>query len=266
MEVLESPAPTQRETPTPEPSDEALLGLPPGVSAPSGVDGPLSASVLTNTPPALQIEWYHLEPDAHYEELRLGTGPGVWRGVAFGGLLSVLAVGLFYACMWMVEPSAAFMNPFVDRSYAEARDDIAIHLGGLSPVALKAPSPTGDGSSTTQPAVADKFAIADLRSVHRPSPGGDVSGGTTWYRFDLPREQVTPYRQHMINTWLASLKHRTDEGADDAAFESAGAPPWWDPAEFDPQTRVRLLRANGDTAFQAAFSVKRGRVYIRVNH
>jgi hypothetical protein len=240
-----------------EPGDDALLGLPPGVSAPEGVEAALG-------PPNTQnIQWYHLDPNDHYEELRLGEGPGIWRGLAFGGLLSVLAVGLFYGCMWLVEPSAALLNPFIDRSYSEARDDMAIQLGGLAPMAASPTAPAG----TTQPTIGKKYDVADLRSAHRNAPSGDNgSGATTWYRFDLPRDQVPLYREHLVKAWLNSLKHRVEDGGGDPAFLTAGSPPFWDASEFDDGTRLRLLEANGDVAFQAAFSVTRGRVYIRVNH
>ena len=241
-----------------QPGDDALLGLPPGVSAPENVEAAFPQ------PPTQQIEWYHLDPNERYEELRLGEGPGLWRGLAFGGLLSILAVGLFYGCMWIVEPSAALLNPFIDRTYAEARDTMAIHLGGLSPMAATPGAP-----GTTQPATAGgpKFDVADLRSAHRPAPSGDDgSGSITWYRFDLPREQVPLYREHLIHAWLDALKHRVEDGGGDPAFDKAGAPPFWDSTEFDDGTRIRLLQSNGDVAFQAAFSSTRGRVYIRVNH
>jgi hypothetical protein len=252
-ESTESTAPTTT-TPT---DDAALLGLPPGVSAPEGLES-LIAPAATQ-----QIEWYHLDPNENYQELRLGEGPGLWRGLAFGGLLSVLAVGLFYACMWFIEPSAALLNPFIDRSYSEARDDLAIHLGGLAPLPISGPSATSQPASTT----ATTFDIADLRSAHRPSAGGEgMNGGTTWYRFDLPREQVPAYREHLLQRWLDHLKHRVEDGGNDAAFQSAGAPPFWDAKEFDDGTRLRLLQSNGDVAFQAAFCASRGRVYIRVNH
>jgi hypothetical protein len=194
----------------------------------------------------------------------------VSRGLVVGGLLSVLAVGMFYGAMWFIEPSAALVNPFVDRTYAEARDDLAIQLGGLSPLPMSN-SPTTT-STTTQPdapapAPAMRFDLADLRSAHLPSAGGDgTNGGTTWYRFDLPREQVAIYRQHMLQRWLDQLKHRVEDGGNDPAFQSTGAPLFWDATEFDDGTRVRLVRANGDVAFQAAFSATRGRVYVRVNH
>ena len=241
-----------------DPADAAaLLGLPPGVSAPEGVE---ALTVAANTQ---NIEWYHLDPAENYQELRLGTGPGIWRGLAFGGLMSVLAIGLFYAFMWMVEPSAGMLNPFVDRSYSEARDDMAIHLGGLAPLAASPSSP-----GTTQPVTGKKFDLADLRSAHRPAASGDSgNGGITWYRFDLPREQVPLYREHLIKTWLDHMKHRVEDGGGDAAFEGGGGgPPFWDASEFDDGTRVRLLESNGDVAFQAAFSASRGRVYVRVNH
>src|SRR5829696_3523963 len=64
------------------PSDEALLGLPPGVSAPAGAECG-GADAFVPVPPPRQIEWYHLDPDENYQELRLGTGPGLWRGIAF---------------------------------------------------------------------------------------------------------------------------------------------------------------------------------------
>ena len=249
--------------------DAALLGLPPGVSAPEGVHALVTPAAAAQQ----QIEWYHLDPNEHYEELRLGTGPGVWRALGFGGLLSVLAVGMFYACMWFVEPSAALLNPFVDRTYAEARDDLAIQLGGLSPLPISgtATTPTTQPGGATAAAAATqpakRFDIADLRSAHRPSAGDAGSGGaTTWYRFDLPREQVMLYRQHMLDRWLDHLKHRVEDGGNDPAFQRAGSPPFWDATEFDDGTRVRLLRANGEVAFQAAFSATRGRVYVRVNH
>jgi hypothetical protein len=250
--------PTAADNPANAPGDDAaLLGLPPGVSAPEGVHALVAPAVAAQQ----QIEWYHLDPNERYEELRLGTGPGVWRALAFGGLLSVLAIGLFYACMWFVEPSAALLNPFIDRTYSEARDDLAIHLGGLSPLPIS--------GTTTQPttAPAKRFDLADLRSAHRPSAGGDaMAGGTTWYRFDLPRDQVAAYRQHILDRWLDQLKHRVEDGGNDAAFQSTGAPTFWDTNEFDDGTRLRLLRANGDVAFQAAFNATRGRVYVRVNH
>ena len=240
-----------------QPGDDALLGLPPGVSAPQGVEDALGA------PGTHDIQWYHLDPNEHYQELRLGVGPGIWRGLAFGGLLSVLAVGLFYGCMWLVEPSAALLNPFIDRSYSEARDDMALQMGGLSPMASSPSVPAG----TTQPADARKYDVADLRSAHRNSPSGDSGNGAiTWYRFDLPREQVPLFREHLVRTWLNSLKHRVEDGGGDPAFQTAGAPPFWDATEFDDGTRIRLLESNGDVAFQAAFSVTRGRVYVRVNH
>jgi hypothetical protein len=247
----------------------ALLGLPPGVSAPEGVE-----ALVTPAAAARQVEWYHLDPNDNYQELRLGEGPGLGRGLAFGGLLSVLAVGLFYGCMWFVEPSAALLNPFIDRSYAESRDTLAAHLGGLSPVPLSSvPVPgsattTTTTTTTTQPARdVPKFDLADLRSAHRESPGGAIGGGaTTWYRFDLPREQVSLYREHLLRRWLDHLKHRVEDGGNDPAFQSTSAPAFWDSKEFDDGTRLRLLRGNGDVAFQAAFCATRGRVYIRVNH
>jgi len=243
--------------------DAALLGLPPGVSAPEGVHALVAPAAARQQ----QIEWYHLDPNDNYQELRLGTGPGLWRGLAFGGLLSVLAIGMFYACMWFVEPSAVLLNPFVDRSYSEARDDLAIQLGGLSPLPMSGAATTQPGGGGGGGAPAKRFDLADLRSAHRPSAGGDaMSGGTTWYRFDLPREQVPLYRQHLLERWLDQLKHRVEDGGNDPAFQSNGAPTFWDAKEFDDGTRVRLLRANGDVAFQAAFSAQRGRVYIRVNH
>jgi hypothetical protein len=139
---------------------------------------------------------------------------------------------------------------------------MAIHLGGLSPLVATPASP-----GTTQPAIGTRFDLADLRSAHRPAAGGDGNtGSTTWYRFDLPREQVPLYRQHLVKTWLEHLKHRIEDGGGDVAFDSVGAPPFWDASEFDMGTRVRLMQSNGEVAFQAAFSETRGRVYIRVNH
>jgi len=240
------------------PADDAsLLGLPPGVSAPEGVE-----SLAVPAAVAQQVEWYHLPENENYQDLRLGEGPGLWRGLAFGTLMSLLAIGLFYAFMWFVEPSAALLNPFIDRSYSEARDDLALHLGGLSPLAASPASP-----GTTQPTTGPKFDLADLRSAHRPAPAGDSgNGGTTWYRFDLPRDQVPLYREHLVKTWLEHLKHRVEDGGGDSAFDKGGGPPFWDASEFDDGTRIRLLESNGDVAFQAAFSVSRGRVYLRVNH
>jgi hypothetical protein len=242
------------------PGDDALLGLPPGVSAPENVQAAITP------PPQRQIQWYHLDPNERYEELRLGEGPGLFRGLAFGTLLSILAVGLFYGCMWIVEPSAALLNPFIDRTYSEARDEMAIHLGGLSPLVATPGAP-----GTTQPSIGvgggKKFDMADLRSAHRQSPNGEgTNGAVTWYRFDLPREQVPLYREHLVRSWIDSLKHRVEDGGGDPAFDKTGAPPFWDTSEFDDGTRIRLLQSNGDVAFQAAFSNSRGRVYIRVNH
>jgi hypothetical protein len=253
-------APNASEAPTVsplEPGDDALLGLPPGVSAPENVETVLSPAV------AQQVQWYHLDPSENYQELRLGEGPGIYRGLAFGGLLSILAIGLFYGCMWLVEPSAGLLNPFIDRTYSEARDEIAIHLGGLAPMAATPGAP-----GTTQPTSGGRtFDMADLRSAHRASPNGDgMNGATTWYRFDLPRDQVPLYREHLVKAWLNALKHRVEDGGGDPAFDKTGAPPFWDSTEFDDGTRLRLIQSNGDVAFQAAFSSSRGRVYIRVNH
>lgn len=250
--------------PAAEAIGDDLLGLPPGITAAAST---AAASPAGDASPALApgqpIEWYHLDPDENYQELRLGEGPGLWRGLAFGGILSALAIGLFYACMWFLEPSAMLLNPFVDRSYSESRDEMVMHLGGLSPLAAKWMSKP---ASATQPAVTEQFTVVDLRAASRPSANGALNGGQTWYRFDLPREQVAAYRAHLVNTWLARLKHRVDDGRNDAAFESGGAPEWWDAKEFDPDTRLRLVQSDGAPAFHAAFSLSRGRVYIRVNH
>src|SRR5687768_6598939 len=63
----------------------ALLGLPPGVSAPEGVESLVAPAAAA----AQQIQWYHLDPNETYQELRTGTGPGLYRGLAFGTLMSL---------------------------------------------------------------------------------------------------------------------------------------------------------------------------------
>jgi len=97
--------------------------------------------------------------------------------------------------------------------------------------------------------------------------GHEGTGPVIWLdALDLPRDQVPLYREHLVKTWLEHLKHRVEDGGGDSAFDKGGGPPFWDASEFDDGTRIRLLESNGDVAFQAAFSVSRGRVYLRVNH
>jgi hypothetical protein len=247
---------------------------PSGGAAPSASASGDPLSALANPPdaPPHQIEWYHPDPDQEYHELRADAGPIIWRGLFFGGLLSALAVGLFYACMWMVAPSAAMLGSFEDRTVAQAREDLPRHLGNLAPplaaITIKpllASTQPMTAEPATAPSAPGQFVASNLRAAHRADQSGN-GGGHTWYRFDLPPDEVGRYADHFVTTWLKELKHRTMDARNDAAFDGTGAPPWWNANESDPETRVRLELSSGQVLYHAAFNAKSGHVYIRVNH
>jgi hypothetical protein len=173
---------------------------------------------------------------------------GTFAGRGFGSHLAwmltiagLVALCFAFTCVGML-PWSSLEPEIRELSGKPAKAQLARDLGTLLPAGAEA-------------------AAHDVRTA-TCHPRGPVQ---VWYRFDLLREQIEPFRQHLIRTWNAKSGHLAHESRGADAMAKSGGPEWWDPdAVADCDHHLALDMAHGYTVFRIALSRQSGRVFVYV--
>jgi hypothetical protein len=164
------------------------------------------------------------------------------RALLFLIIGGALAVALVVGCVWAY---AAWQEATWSRSDASAKAGIIKELGTLGP---------GQTFHATGIRVADQMDGALAFEVQRVR--------RKWYCFNLPKNEIDAYRDHLERTWKKVPTHLVgDSPAPPSCSEHR--PKWWDPADFEKGEQFSLNLFQ-QPIFQVSLSSRTGRVYLFV--